>query len=62
MPNKTSIEAWGGRKPFVRHFKVFGCLGYSQTSKERRSTLDVTSESASLWVIVHSQRVIGYII
>ena len=41
---------------------VWVCLGYSQTSKERRSTLDVTSESASLWVIVHSQRVIGYII
>ncbi|KAL6316066.1 hypothetical protein AAG906_015573 [Vitis piasezkii] len=42
--NKTPIEAWSGRKPFVRHFKVFGCLCYSQVPKERRSKLDETSE------------------
>ncbi|RVW99105.1 putative mitochondrial protein [Vitis vinifera] len=42
--NKTPIEAWSGRKPSVRHFKVFGCLCYSQVPKERRSKLDETSE------------------
>ncbi|RVW71220.1 Retrovirus-related Pol polyprotein from transposon TNT 1-94 [Vitis vinifera] len=42
--NKTLIEAWSGRNPSVRHFKVFGCLCYSQVPKERRSKLDETSE------------------
>ena len=42
--NKTPIEAWSGRKPSVRHFKVFGCLCYSRVPKERRSKLDETSE------------------
>ena len=42
--NKTLIEAWNGRKPFVKHFKVFGCLCYSQVPKERRSKLDEASE------------------
>ena len=42
--NKTLIEAWSGRKPYVRHFKVFGCLCYSQVPKERRSKLDEASE------------------
>ncbi|KAL6321449.1 hypothetical protein AAG906_016548 [Vitis piasezkii] len=42
--NKTPIEAWSGRKPSVRHFKVFGCLCYSQVPKERRSKMDETSE------------------
>ena len=23
--NKTPIEAWGERKPSIRHFKAFGC-------------------------------------
>ena len=42
--NKTLIEAWNGRKSFVKHFKVFRCLCYSQVPKERRSKLDEASE------------------
>ena len=59
--NKTLIEAWSGRKPSVRHFKVFGCLCYSEVPKERRSKMKQV-KSASSWVIVHSQRIIGCII
>ena len=60
--NKTPIEAWSGRKPSVKHFKVFGCLCYSQVPKEKRSKLDETSEKCIFMVIVHNQRVIGCII
>ncbi|KAL6327560.1 hypothetical protein AAG906_021850 [Vitis piasezkii] len=48
--NKTPIEAWSGRKPSVRHFKVFGCLCYSQVPKERKSMLDETSEKCIFMV------------
>ncbi|RVW55367.1 Retrovirus-related Pol polyprotein from transposon TNT 1-94 [Vitis vinifera] len=60
--NKTPIEAWSGRKPSVRHFKVFGCLCYSQVPKERRSKLDETSEKCIFMGYSSQSRVIGCII
>uniref|UniRef100_A0A5B7B4M6 Retrovirus-related Pol polyprotein from transposon TNT 1-94 n=1 Tax=Davidia involucrata TaxID=16924 RepID=A0A5B7B4M6_DAVIN len=42
--NQTPIEAWSGRKPSIRHLKVFGCVCYAQIPKEKRSKLDETSE------------------
>ncbi|KAG6391565.1 hypothetical protein SASPL_149321 [Salvia splendens] len=40
---KTPIEAWSGRKPSVKHLRVFGSVCYAQTPKEKRQKLDETS-------------------
>lgn len=42
--NQTPIEAWSGRKPSVRHLKIFGSVCYAQIPKEKRRKLDETSE------------------
>ncbi|GAU50271.1 hypothetical protein TSUD_131240 [Trifolium subterraneum] len=33
-------EAWSGVKPFVLHFRVFGCLAYVHVPKNQRKKLD----------------------
>ena len=42
--NQTPIEAWSGRKPSVKHLKVFGSVCYAQIPKEKRYKLDEVSE------------------
>jgi hypothetical protein len=42
--DKTPFEAWSGRKPSIKHLKVFGCICYVQIPKEKRYKLDETSE------------------
>ena len=44
LQNQTPIIAWSGRKPSLRHLKVFGCICYSQVPKEKKQKLDETSE------------------
>jgi transposase InsO family protein len=41
---KTLFEAWSGRKPSIKHLRVFGCICYAQIPKEKRYKLDETSE------------------
>jgi hypothetical protein len=41
---KTPFEAWSGRKPSIKHLRVFGCICYAQIPKEKRYKLDETSE------------------
>ena len=36
----TPYEAWHGRKPFVAHLRVFGCLAYSLVLKQHCKKLD----------------------
>ena len=36
----TPYEAWHGRKPFVAHFRVFGCLAYVLVPMQQHSKLD----------------------
>ena len=38
--NKTPEEAWSGTKPFVAHFRVFGCLSYAHVPDRKRTKLD----------------------
>ncbi len=38
--NKTSFEAWDGKKPYVKHLKAFGCVVYSHVPKDQRKKLD----------------------
>uniref|UniRef100_A0A251UJX2 Putative ribonuclease H-like domain-containing protein n=1 Tax=Helianthus annuus TaxID=4232 RepID=A0A251UJX2_HELAN len=40
IPNITPQEAWSGRKPSVRHLKVFGCVAYAHVPKQHRGKLD----------------------
>ena len=38
--NMTPHEAWNGRRPSVKHLRVFGCTAYSHIPKDERSKLD----------------------
>lgn len=42
--NMTPFEAWSGRKPSVKHLKVFGCVCYAQVPKVKRTKLEESSE------------------
>ena len=44
MWNMNPIEAWSGRKPSVKHLKVFGYVCFAQVPKKRRTKLDETNE------------------
>ena len=44
--NRTPFEAWSGRKPSVKYFKVFGSIAYAQVPKEKRHKLDESSEKS----------------
>jgi len=37
---KTPYEAWHGRKPLLKHLRVFGCLAFVHVQKEKRKKLD----------------------
>ncbi|KAG6402582.1 hypothetical protein SASPL_134779 [Salvia splendens] len=41
---KTPFEAWRGKKPWVRHLKVFGCVAYALVTSNLRRKLDSKSE------------------
>ena len=43
LTNIIPEEAWSGRKPSVRHLRIFGCDAYVHIPKERRSKLDPKS-------------------
>ena len=36
----TPYEAWHGKKPFVSHLRVFGCLAYALVPQQHRRKLD----------------------
>jgi hypothetical protein len=40
VKNVTPEEAWSGIKPFVHHFRVFGCLAYAHVPDNHRKKLD----------------------
>ena len=37
---RTPFERWYGRKPDLRHLKVFGCMAYAHVPDEKRQKLD----------------------
>lgn len=40
LVEKTPLEAWFGKKPSLRHLKVFGCEAYAHVPIEKRSKLE----------------------
>ena len=40
VKGKTPFEAWTGRKPNVKHLRVFGCEAYAHVPKDERKKLD----------------------
>ena len=38
--DKTPQEVWTGKKPSIKHLKIFGCDSYVHVPKEKRSKLD----------------------
>jgi len=48
LKNKVPEEAWSGRKPSVKHLKVFGSICYKHIPDARRSKLDDKSEKMIL--------------
>ena len=42
--DKTPEEAWSGRKPSIRHLKVFGCVAYAHVPDQLRKKLDDKGE------------------
>jgi hypothetical protein len=43
VKNVTPEEAWSGIKPYVHHFRVFGCLAYAHVPDNHRKKLDSKS-------------------
>ena len=46
--DKTPQEVWNGKKPSIKHLKVFGCDAYVHVPKEKRSKLDNKSKKCIL--------------
>ena len=44
MQDKTPEEAWGGIKPSIAYFRVFGCIAHVHTSYQHRIKLDGKSK------------------
>ena len=40
LVEKTTQEVWTGKKPSIKHMKVFGCDAYVHVPKEKRRKLD----------------------
>ena len=40
----TPFEAWCGRKPSVKHFKVFGCPAWARIPPQKRKALEPQSK------------------
>ncbi|KAI5353802.1 hypothetical protein L3X38_006696 [Prunus dulcis] len=48
LSKRTPFEAYGGRKPGVKHLKVFGSLCYAHVPKQQRQKLDLASKRCIL--------------
>ena len=44
MIDKSPQEVWNGKKPSIKHLKVFGCDAYVHVPKEKRIKLDNKAE------------------
>jgi len=40
VQNMTPKEAWSGRKPYVNHFKKFGCIAFAHVPDQKRKKPD----------------------
>ena len=46
--DKIPQEVWNGKKPSIKHLKVFGFDAYVHAPNEKRSKLDNKAENVSL--------------
>jgi hypothetical protein len=53
---KTPYEAWHGRKPSLKHLRVFGCLAFVHVPKEKRKKLDYRATPAIFVVYIISTK------
>ncbi|MCO5558670.1 hypothetical protein L7F22_012256 [Adiantum nelumboides] len=44
IKDMTPEEKFRGKKPYVSHFKVFGCIAYVHVLDELRTKLDIKAE------------------
>ncbi|WVZ84977.1 hypothetical protein U9M48_031942 [Paspalum notatum var. saurae] len=44
LENKTSFEAWHGRKPDVTHLRTFGCIGHVKVTRPNLAKLEDRSK------------------
>ncbi|UYV74280.1 hypothetical protein LAZ67_11002829 [Cordylochernes scorpioides] len=44
LRHATPMEKWKGRKPSIRHLRIFGCLVYWPTNKRRRNKFSPKSQ------------------
>ena len=44
VQNQTPYEAWSGKKPWVSHLKIFGCIAYALIDSYNRRKLDDKSK------------------
>ena len=44
VQEKTPEEAWSGRRPSIRHLRVFGCIAYAHVPDQIRKKLDDKGE------------------
>ena len=52
------MEVWSGKKPSIRHLRVFGCEAYAHVPKEKRSKLE--NKAVKCIFIGYSVGVKGY--
>ena len=62
---KSPHELWYGKKPTVRHLRVWGCIAYAHVAQEKRSKFDAKavkcimigySESSKAWRLWDTER------
>jgi hypothetical protein len=58
LVGKTPMEVWSGKKPSIRHLRVFGCEAYAHVPKEKRSKLE--NKAVKCIFIGYSVGVKGY--
>ena len=58
LVGKTPMEVWSGKKPSIRHLRVFGCKAYAHIPKEKRSKLE--NKAVKCIFIKYSVNVKGY--
>ena len=44
---KSPHELWYGKKPTVRHLRVWGCIAYAHVAQEKRSKFDAKESNVS---------------
>lgn len=45
----TPEEAWNGQKPYVDHFKLFGCVALAHIPKEKQKKMDDKSINCAMF-------------